>query len=53
MIIPEWTDPENSMHPGLDRSAQRLGRTPETGDVYVHENPSEPEHDRAGRPIPR
>jgi hypothetical protein len=28
MIIREWTDPENSMHPGLDRMAQRVGMTP-------------------------
>jgi len=28
MFIREWTDPEDSMHPGLDGTARRLDSAP-------------------------
>lgn len=42
MIIREWTDPEDSMHPGLDGTARRLGSAPLTGDSCGDETRQDP-----------
>jgi hypothetical protein len=50
MIIREWTDPENSMHPGLDYWREPWAVTSRTGRLSA-ENISTQSDDRAGRAI--